>query len=460
MFRYRLPCRQTLSTWVKKGLPEVKRNISEVLKAAASRISCTTDGWTSISMKSYIVITAHFITESWKMQGLTISFKEMAKNHTGANLCSEFVDVVQALGIDDKISCIVSDNASNVVCGNSLIAKALSTNTNKVVPLRCLPHIIHLVATAGFDSLPGPMEKLKAIVHKLRSSNIALALLKTHCATQEETYRRPQNDTPTRWNSTLEMINSMTGMKKSLKKLKTAGNLDQEMTDGDWVLLGQVQTLLKPFKDATELLSGSGYCTLSLAGVIVDHLEFTLKENLYQFQGVGIQAMLDKLEEYKSDIQGQALLPSFFDPRVVLRLSPEERRTAITSIKRELRQVPEQAPKPKETFLDRLDSEGIHVEELAKGFPELQSYLTINGIPLKEDPLLWWAGNHQRFPNLAKLARHYLGMLASSVPSEEAFSTAGDTITKDRNCLKSETIEALMVTQSWKKYQRRFKDAQ
>ena len=51
--------------------------------------------------------------------------------------------------------------------------------------------------------------------------------------------------------------------------------------------------------------------------------------------------------------------------------------------------------------------------------------------------------NEQRLPVWASLARDYLSIMASSVSSERAFSSAGITISKRRNRLKHDIVEAL-----------------
>jgi len=48
-----------------------------------------------------------------------------------------------------------------------------------------------------------------------------------------------------------------------------------------------------------------------------------------------------------------------------------------------------------------------------------------------------------RYPTWASLARDYLPIMASSVSSERAFSSAGITISKRRNRLKGDIVEAL-----------------
>jgi hAT family C-terminal dimerisation region len=51
--------------------------------------------------------------------------------------------------------------------------------------------------------------------------------------------------------------------------------------------------------------------------------------------------------------------------------------------------------------------------------------------------------NSSRYPVWASLARDYLPIMASSVSSERAFSSAGVTISKRRNRLKPDIVEAL-----------------
>ena len=51
--------------------------------------------------------------------------------------------------------------------------------------------------------------------------------------------------------------------------------------------------------------------------------------------------------------------------------------------------------------------------------------------------------NSSRFPVWASLAKDYLSIMGSSVSSERAFSSAGITISKRRNRLQADVVEAL-----------------
>jgi hypothetical protein len=70
----------------------------------------------------------------------------------------------------------------------------------------------------------------------------------------------------------------------------------------------------------------------------------------------------------------------------------------------------------------------------------------------------WWGGicssadslpltasqiNYQRYPVWGSLAWDYLAIMASSVSSERVFSSAGSTVSKRRNRLRGDIVEAL-----------------
>ena len=56
------------------------------------------------------------------------------------------------------------------------------------------------------------------------------------------------------------------------------------------------------------------------------------------------------------------------------------------------------------------------------------------------------------FPTIAKMARDYLAVQATSVASESTFSTSGQLITSNRVCLSDESIEASMLCRNWMRF--------
>ena len=85
---------------------------------------------------------------------------------------------------------------------------------------------------------------------------------------------------------------------------------------------------------------------------------------------------------------------------------------------------------------------GVHT--LAEIQQQLTVYKAQPQIPLTADPLEWWKLHSCRFPHMARVAKRYLGVPATSVPSERVFSTAGDIVTAKRSCLIGEHVDQLI----------------
>ncbi len=70
------------------------------------------------------------------------------------------------------------------------------------------------------------------------------------------------------------------------------------------------------------------------------------------------------------------------------------------------------------------------------------------------NPLLWWRDNALKFPTLAKLARMYLAIPATSAPSERIFSVASRVISKFRGGLDPQMAGMLLyVAENYKWYE-------
>ena len=56
---------------------------------------------------------------------------------------------------------------------------------------------------------------------------------------------------------------------------------------------------------------------------------------------------------------------------------------------------------------------------------EIDMYLRTPAAPPDTDPLLWWKLNAYQMPNVARMARQYLAMPASTAGVERVFSKVG-----------------------------------
>lgn len=75
---------------------------------------------------------------------------------------------------------------------------------------------------------------------------------------------------------------------------------------------------------------------------------------------------------------------------------------------------------------------------------EVTAYKAVSCISVNSDPLLWWKTNEPIYPLTAKLAKRYLAIPATSVPSERVFSTAGEIVTARRFALTADNVDKLI----------------
>ena len=81
-------------------------------------------------------------------------------------------------------------------------------------------------------------------------------------------------------------------------------------------------------------------------------------------------------------------------------------------------------------------------ERYSKASAELANYLLEKHIKFGE--MDWWQLNGDRYPNLAKLARKYLCVPATSVASELIFSKSGEILSKKRSRLSPNRVDMLI----------------
>lgn len=75
---------------------------------------------------------------------------------------------------------------------------------------------------------------------------------------------------------------------------------------------------------------------------------------------------------------------------------------------------------------------------------DLKHYLNQPTVPLTDNVLSFWDIHGPIYPHLKKIVDPYLGMVATSVPSERLFSKAGQVMTDSRNRLTGGNLNKLL----------------
>ena len=77
---------------------------------------------------------------------------------------------------------------------------------------------------------------------------------------------------------------------------------------------------------------------------------------------------------------------------------------------------------------------------------QLEAYLALPQIKYKteRDATDWWKDHAKKFPNVAVMARQYLGCPASSASVERLFSQVGIAFAAKRKSAQADTLEDMM----------------
>ena len=88
-------------------------------------------------------MTSHFITGDWKLQSAVLETFEFNTDHTASNIAANLKRVANDWGIDEKVVCVVTDNASNMTA-------AIAQTGWRHLP--CFAHTLNLVVQESIKS--------------------------------------------------------------------------------------------------------------------------------------------------------------------------------------------------------------------------------------------------------------------------------------------------------------------
>lgn len=106
-------------------------------------------------------------------------------------------------------------------------------------------------------------------------------------------------------------------------------------------------------------------------------------------------------------------------------------------------------PQPAEVQMEldvfaMIDAHRLH--KPGQGYGEVASYCSLPIESVKCNALDWWKGHETHYPHLAKIARLYLGMAASSATEERVFSRGSLVQTNRRTRLGDDVLEGQVLS--------------
>lgn len=90
---YSLPKRDTVMYAITSKYNTTKETLLDKIKSCTA-LSLTMDIWTSNQMESYMTVTAHFISNDWRLHSFMLETKVVEISHTAANIAERLSEVM------------------------------------------------------------------------------------------------------------------------------------------------------------------------------------------------------------------------------------------------------------------------------------------------------------------------------------------------------------------------------
>ena len=318
--QYSLPSRKHFSDKVIAGLyVETKNTVMNQLKGALS-VSLTTDSWTSRATQSYMTVTAHYVSQDWKMHNHVLTTRMLSEAHTGENLGNALKDVVMEWQLERATQIpVVSDNASNM----DIAAKTAGLHPH----IKCFAHTINLASQRGLkvNAMARLLGRIRRIVAFFHKSTTATNVLASKQILLEIPRHKLVNDVATRWNSSYEMVERFLEQQPAILCALTSNEVKRNakdivtLSDGDINESQNAVELLKPMKVATAIMCDEHHPTVSLIYPLKTQIlqSMTVKDgDSMLVKEVKNAITEDLVKRYTSpDIENFLLLTSALDPR-------------------------------------------------------------------------------------------------------------------------------------------------
>lgn len=417
--------RNELSSATLEGLYHLCRlQVKKILKNVSS-VCLTADGWTSITMESYLAITCHWISQDWELKRATLGLIQLFGKKTGVFL-KEIIEkkANELLSKECVIIGIVVDNGANY---NLAMKEIIGEEDNN-----CFAHTLQLSMQTTLSMTPwlGEISKVKDVVkfvkfhHQLRDK-----FGKGSC----------QLDCPTRWFSVYQMLLKF---KENLSKYKELENeIEPSMPNMETV--DSILFVTKPFIEAIKFTEAEKYLTASEVPQILSNLVQSVQ--LKETDTILIKELKQQLHKDLTRRLGhilttpnEYLYASCFDPRY----------GDLEFITEELRNKVWQKLEKEIDDIDLEKSSGLYpIGNLTDDLKLMRKFFEFNAKQFKAmqkfDVLKWWK-DFNRGALLAPYAKMYLCRPATSASSERVFKSAGYTYTEERTRLESEKVQEMV----------------
>nr|XP_008118601.1 PREDICTED: zinc finger BED domain-containing protein 6-like [Anolis carolinensis] len=473
--RWKIPSRTFFAT---KAVPELSKVVSRAVRQVVAgsvghTVHVTVDIWDSGQAATYMSVTGHWVAEFagiLSRKHATLSVCAFEESCSPDDICHKLQEVLQDWLYDLKAGGVVSDSGNNA-------AKSVRELRLKHVP--CLARCLRLVAKAflATDAQVGRLLKLcrRICGHYSHSATVRRRLLEVQA--NLGLHQPMRQEARARSISTLQMLERLYWQRQAITAMLEEDGKDDDdsshlcLTPADWKLVKCLMEILKPFEDATMLVTRPD-ATLCQALPLLWFLEEQLRalRTRYYQENNNMAAHLttQALDCLEADTQLRGVKKSmvfrvaaFLDPRFrdittmklggtdmseaamlkehILDLAtrayvPQGPDAEFSSVNNSSPQPPSSSSNPPgsaawqytmkrwRTITKSGPATGLAAEGgSAAALRELEEYLydNVDHVGENADPMLYWQGKMGLWPTLFKVAVFYFGCPPTSASSED-----------------------------------------
>ncbi|XP_030012474.1 zinc finger BED domain-containing protein 1-like [Sphaeramia orbicularis] len=482
--RYVMPGRKHFSKVELPRLYDACRAKVEKDVCSVVHYALTTDLWTSRATQPYMSVTIHFISKDWTLCARCLQTLYFPDDHTGVMLAQGLRDTLESWGLQEcHLVCVTTDNATNNISAMEL---------NEWERLQCFGHRLQLAIENALKALTPAstkqaVERAVGVCKKVVSTFSNSWKRKRDLAKAQAVLGLPPHqlitETPTRWGSRQMMIARFLEQEKALSQVLLADKKARHLVPSwqDMALLESLNKALGPLFEFIDALSGERYVTVSFLKPVLHLFNneiLSRKDGDTELTKAVKEGILKYLNEKYDDHTTNNLLDmaTLVDPRfktaymkeervefikmrataelvdMVGATAPESAQTAAASSSPPAAEDDPELPHPTKktkkslgSYFRKAGQATTHSQPSRASIElELSMYLQALGPDSETDPLEWWKQHEMNFPLVARLAKKYLCIPATSSSSERAFSASGNIITCKRSCLKPNTVDQLV----------------
>uniref|UniRef100_A0A1B0DG64 Uncharacterized protein n=1 Tax=Phlebotomus papatasi TaxID=29031 RepID=A0A1B0DG64_PHLPP len=419
----------SLTQIVRNHLRALVCDISRTMKGAAITTDIWTDKYTNVSFMS---LTFHYIADK-KNQKRCLGVRPLSpEKKTGDYIKKEIIHALQNYKIHDWIDNLifVTDRGTNIV--NAL---------KGYKRLNCFAHLLNNTVQHALNQTDGAkhlVEQCRKLVRYFKKSGLQSKLSKTL-----------KQDVPTRWNSTCNMLISLSDVWDEVVEILEERDQHDRIEQICKKEVDAIVNFLQPFKDSSMEVEGEDYPTLHLP--ILWQIKLKKHLNVCTEDSTIIRTLKNEAAENLARTPDFHILyyaAVFLHPKLknLTMLSKEEKLKTIQYIEDEIENFRDEDVDQEQEVMEISESKKSRLDTVSSFYEpsqlrEIEKYKSILvGDDEDFSMLKWWDSQKNILPKLHKMANFIYSIPASSAPSERLFSTTGNIISDKRSSLDPEMI--------------------